>query len=73
MSVGSRQVVEIFNILNEFMGDIFGKVPAYTTIGFWAQELGLSVYKESCGLFRNMHQSLISLVFLLDKPPLKGC
>ena len=59
LSVGSRQVVEIFNILNEFMGDIFGKVPAYTTIGYWAQELGLSVYKESCSLFRNKRYSLI--------------
>ena len=32
LSVGSRQIVEIFNILNEFMGNVFGKVPAYTTI-----------------------------------------
>ena len=48
LSVGSRQIVEIFNILNEFMGNVFGKVPAYTTIGYWTQELGLSVYKESC-------------------------
>ena len=53
LSIGSRQVVEVFNILNEFMGDMFGKVPAYTTIGYWAQELGLSVYKESCRLFKN--------------------
>ena len=59
LSIGSRQVVEIFNILNEFMGDIFGKVPAYTTIGYWAQELGLSVYKESCSLFRDKRYSLI--------------
>ena len=29
LSVGSRQIVEIFNILNEFMGNVFGKVPAY--------------------------------------------
>lgn len=42
LSVGSRQIVEIFNILNEFMGNIFGKVPAYTTIGYWTQELGLA-------------------------------
>ena len=42
LSVGSRQIVEIFNILNEFMGNVFGKVPAYTTIGYWTQELGLS-------------------------------
>ena len=34
LNIGSRQVVGIFNILNEFMGDIFGKVPAYTTIGY---------------------------------------
>lgn len=59
LSIGSRQVVEIFNILNEFMGDIFGKVPAYTTIGYWAQELGLSLYKESCSLFKNKRYSLI--------------
>ena len=59
LSVGSRQVVEIFNILNEFMGDMFGKVPAYTTIGYWAQELGLSVYKESCDLFKGKRYALI--------------
>ena len=53
LSVGSRQIVEIFNILNEFMGNVFGKVPAYTTIGYWTQELGLSVYKESCSLFKD--------------------
>ena len=41
LSVGSRQIVEIFNILNEFMGNVFGKVPAYTTIGYWTQELDL--------------------------------
>lgn len=59
LSVGSRQVVEIFNILNEFMGDMFGKVPAYTTIGYWAQELGLSVYKESGFLFKDKRYALI--------------
>lgn len=59
LSVGSRQVVEIFNILNEFMNDFFGKVPAHTTIGYWAQELGLSVYKESCGLFKDKRYALI--------------
>lgn len=59
LSVGSRQVVEIFNILNEFMGDMFGKVPAYTTIGYWTQELGLSVYKESCSLFKKKRYALI--------------
>ena len=59
LSVGSRQVVEIFNILNEFMGGMFGKVPAYTTIGYWAQELGLSVYKESCKLFKDKRYALI--------------
>ena len=46
LSVGSRQIVEIFNILNEFMGNVFGKVPAYTTIGYWTQELGLSVIRN---------------------------
>ena len=35
------------------MGNVFGKVPAYTTIGYWTQELGLSVYKESCSLFKD--------------------
>lgn len=34
LSIGSRQIVEIFNILNEFMGNIFDEVPAYTTIGY---------------------------------------
>ena len=59
LSVGSRQVVGIFNILNEFMGDLFGNVPAYTTIGYWAKELGLSVYKEACGLFKDRRYALI--------------
>ena len=59
LSVGSRQVVEIFNILNEFMGGMFGKVPAYTSIGYWTQELGLSVYKESCTLFKDKRYALI--------------
>lgn len=59
LSVGSRQIVEIFNILNEYMGNIFGKVPAYTTIGYWAQELGLGVYKESCTLFKDKRYALI--------------
>ena len=59
LSVGSRQVVEIFNILNEFMDNVFGKVPAYTTIGYWTQELGLSVYKESCSLFKDKRYALI--------------
>ena len=59
LSVGSRQIVEIFNILNEFMGNVFGKVPAYTTIGYWTQELGLSVYKESCSLFKDKQYALI--------------
>lgn len=59
LSVGSRQIVEIFNILNEFMGNVFGKVPAYTTIGYWTQELGLSVYRESCTLFKDKQYALI--------------
>ena len=59
LSVGSRQIVEIFNILNEFMGNVFGKVPAYTTIGYWTQELGLSVYKESCSLFKDKRYALM--------------
>lgn len=59
LSVGSRQIVEIFNILNEFMGNVFGKVTAYTTIGYWTQELGLSVYKESCSLFKDKRYALI--------------
>lgn len=41
LSVGSRQIVEIFNILNEFMGNVFGKVPAYTTIGYWSKNWDL--------------------------------
>ena len=59
LSVGSRQIVEIFNILNEFMVNVFGKVPAYTTIGYWTQDLGLSVYKESCSLFKDKRYTLI--------------
>lgn len=59
LSIGSRQVVEIFNILNEFMDGMFGKVPAYTTIGYWAQELGLSVYKKSCALFKDKPYALV--------------
>lgn len=59
LSVGARQVAGIFHILNEFMGNMFGNVPAYTTIGYWAQELGLSVYKESCSLFRGKRYALI--------------
>lgn len=41
------------------MGGMFGKVPAYTSIGYWAQELGLSVYKESCSLFKDKRYALI--------------
>ena len=59
LSIGSRQIVEIFNILNEFMDNFFGEVPAYTTIGYWAQELGLSVYKESCTLFKGKRYALV--------------
>lgn len=59
LSVGSRQIVEIFKILNEYLGNIFGKVPAYTTIGYWTQELGLGVYKESCTLFKDKRYALI--------------
>ena len=59
LSVGSRQVVKIFKILNEFLGGMFGQIPAYTTIGNWAQELGLSVYKEACSLFKYKRYALI--------------
>lgn len=59
LSVGSRQVAEIFNILNEFTGDMFGDVPAYTTIAYWAKELGLNVYKESCRLFKGRRYALV--------------
>ena len=41
------------------MDNVFGKVPAYTTIGYWTQELGLSVYKESCSLFKDKRYALI--------------
>lgn len=41
------------------MGNVFGKVPAYTTIGYWTQELGLSIYKESCSLFKDKQYALI--------------
>lgn len=59
LKIGSRQIVEIFNILNEFMGNAFGEVPAYTTISYWTQELGLSVYKESCKLLKDKRYTLI--------------
>ena len=59
LKIGSRQIVEIFNILNEFTGNAFGEVPAYTTISYWAQELGLSVYKESCKLLKDKRYTLI--------------
>lgn len=59
LQIGSRQIVEIFNILNQFMNNAFGKVPAYTTISYWAQRLGLSVYKESCKLFKDKRYTLI--------------
>lgn len=58
-SVGSRQVVEILKILNEFTDGMFGNVPAYTTISYWAQRLGLSVYKEACGRFKNKRYALV--------------
>ena len=41
------------------MVNVFGKVPAYTTIGYWTQELGLSVYKKSCSLFKDKRYTLI--------------
>lgn len=41
------------------MDNFFGEVPAYTTIGYWAQELGLSVYKESCALFKGKRYALV--------------
>ena len=41
------------------MDNFFGEVPAYTTIGYWAQELGLSVYKESCTLFKGKRYALV--------------
>ena len=59
LKIGSRQIVEIFNILNEFMGNAFGEVSAYTTISYWAQELGISVYKESCKLLKDKRYTLI--------------
>lgn len=59
VSVGSRQVVEILNILNEFMGGMFGNVPAYTTINYWAQRLGLSVYKEACSQLKDKRYALV--------------
>lgn len=41
------------------MGNVFGDVPAYTTIGYWAQGLGLSVYKEACNLLKGKRYVLI--------------
>lgn len=59
LSISSRQIVGIFDILNEFMDGFFGQVPSYSTINGWAQELGLSVYKESCGLLKDKRYALI--------------
>lgn len=57
--MGLRQVVEVIKIVNEILGDPFGDVPAFTTIGYWIQELGLSVYKESSNSLKGKRYALI--------------
>ena len=56
-------VSEILEIVNEFLGSyldgLLDKVPSYTTIGYWVQRLGLSVYNESHKRFKNKRYALI--------------
>lgn len=59
LPVGSRTVVEIIKIFNEFTDNAFGEVPAYTTIGYWTQELGLSVFEDAPGGLRGTPYAII--------------
>lgn len=59
VSLGLRQTVEVVNIMNEFFGKPFGEVPAYTSIGYWVQKLGLSVYKKTPNLLKDKRYALI--------------
>ena len=59
LPIGARTVVEIIKILNEFTDNAFGEVPAYTTIGYWTQELGLSVYEDAPGRLRGTPYAII--------------
>lgn len=43
---GLRTVVTILEIFAELLGDTFGKVPCYNTVGNWVKKLGLSVYQD---------------------------
>lgn len=52
LPVGSRTVVKIMEIFNEFTDNAFGDVPAHTTIGYWTQELGLGVLEDAPGGLR---------------------
>ncbi len=45
-SCGLRTVVAILHSLEKTLGEAFGKVPCYNTIGNWMRKLGLSVYEE---------------------------
>lgn len=59
LNIGSRQVVKVFEILHEVCGEIFEEVPAYTTIIYWAERLGLSAYKDTHKKFADKEYALI--------------
>ena len=59
-SIGSRQIVEIFNILNEFMGNIFSvKYLLIRQLATGHKSWGLSVYKGIVYLFQGKRYALI--------------
>lgn len=43
---GLRTVVDILRIFEEVLGESFGKVPCYNSVGNWVRKLGLSVYQD---------------------------
>lgn len=45
-SCGLRTVVDILGIFEEVLGETFGKVPCYNSVGNWMRKLGLSIYKD---------------------------
>lgn len=59
LSLGSRQVVKVLEIINEIWGGMMGDIPAYTTVIYWTQRLGLSVYNESCPMLGDKRYALI--------------
>ncbi len=47
---GLRTVVSILGILNDILGDSFGKAPSYNTVRNWVLKLGLSIYEQDTQL-----------------------